>query len=204
MAGKTPKVFTTDAETYFDDVVNARRAAGRKTYGTGLEHRNGKYDWNRMALEEALDCAQYLAAQNRRLEERLADLLNKVAEDAANPWQAKMKKAVKAAKAAPKTAKKAGKAVKTKTTKAVKAAPKTRKPATTPKKAASGASSTAAPAAGKRRGPKPGIAAALKPCPVTGIPNKHRRFSYLMPEARTPENLEKYRKQSKENSGGVK
>jgi hypothetical protein len=33
----------------------------------------------------------------------------------------------------------------------------------------------------------------LKPCPVTGVPNKHRRFSYLMPEARTPENLIKYR-----------
>jgi len=32
-----------------------------------------------------------------------------------------------------------------------------------------------------------------KPCPVTGIPNKHLRFSYLMPEARTPENIAKYR-----------
>jgi hypothetical protein len=36
-----------------------------------------------------------------------------------------------------------------------------------------------------------------KPCPVTGIPNKHLRYSYLMPEARTPENLAKFRKAKK-------
>jgi hypothetical protein len=34
----------------------------------------------------------------------------------------------------------------------------------------------------------------LRPCPVTGVPNKHRRFSYLMPGVRTPENIEKYRR----------
>lgn len=38
-----------------------------------------------------------------------------------------------------------------------------------------------------------GGAGMLKPCPVTGIPNSHRRFSYLMPEARTPENLAKFK-----------
>lgn len=32
-----------------------------------------------------------------------------------------------------------------------------------------------------------------KPCPITGILNTGRRFSYLMPEVRTPENLAKYR-----------
>ena len=50
------------------------------------------------------------------------------------------------------------------------------------------------PAAKKRRGPPMGTVAVAKPCPVTGIPNTHRRFSYLMPEARTPENLAKYKK----------
>lgn len=33
-----------------------------------------------------------------------------------------------------------------------------------------------------------------KPCPVTGKLNRHRRFSYLMPEVRTPENLVKFRR----------
>lgn len=33
----------------------------------------------------------------------------------------------------------------------------------------------------------------LKPCPVTGVLNSHRRFSYLMPEVRTPENLAKFK-----------
>lgn len=46
----------------------------------------------------------------------------------------------------------------------------------------------------KTRGPKPGIKAESKPCPVTGVLNTHRRFSYLMPEARTPENLKKFKK----------
>ncbi len=62
----------TEAEEYFDQTVKARRWQGRKTYETGLEHRDGRYDWNRMALEEALDLGQYLAAQNRRIEEQLA------------------------------------------------------------------------------------------------------------------------------------
>lgn len=38
-----------------------------------------------------------------------------------------------------------------------------------------------------------GTKAEMKPCPVTGIPNTHRRFSYLMPEARTAANLRKYK-----------
>lgn len=44
------------------------------------------------------------------------------------------------------------------------------------------------------------IGAELKPCPVTGILNKHRRFSYLMPEARTPENLAKFKGAAKASS----
>lgn len=41
--------------------------------------------------------------------------------------------------------------------------------------------------------PRKGGGAEALPCPVTGILNKHRRFSYLMPEARTAANLKKYR-----------
>jgi len=39
-----------------------------------------------------------------------------------------------------------------------------------------------------------GVAIQPQPCPVTGIPNKHRRFSYLMPEVRTAENLRRFRR----------
>lgn len=46
----------------------------------------------------------------------------------------------------------------------------------------------------KQRGPEKGTKAQAKPCPVTGVLNTHRRFSYLMPEARTPENLKKFKK----------
>lgn len=46
----------------------------------------------------------------------------------------------------------------------------------------------------KQRGPEKGTKAQAKPCPVTGVLNTHRRFSYLMPEARTPENLAKFKK----------
>lgn len=49
----------------------------------------------------------------------------------------------------------------------------------------------------KMRGPKPGAKAQAKPCPVTGVLNTHRRFSYLMPEARTPENLKKFKRGGK-------
>jgi hypothetical protein len=35
--------------------------------------------------------------------------------------------------------------------------------------------------------------AEMKPCPVTGVMNTHRRFSYLMPEVRTAANLKKYK-----------
>jgi len=39
-----------------------------------------------------------------------------------------------------------------------------------------------------------GKAADAKPCPVTGVMNTHRRYSYLMPEVRTAENLAKFKK----------
>lgn len=49
----------------------------------------------------------------------------------------------------------------------------------------------------KTRGPEKGTKAQAKPCPVTGALNTHRRFSYLMPEARTPENLKKFKRGGK-------
>lgn len=49
----------------------------------------------------------------------------------------------------------------------------------------------------KQRGPEKGTKAQAKPCPVTGVLNTHRRFSYLMPEARTPENLAKFKRGGK-------
>ena len=48
-----------------------------------------------------------------------------------------------------------------------------------------------------KRGPKEGSKAQAKPCPVTGVLNTHRRFSYLMPEVRTPENLAKFKRGGK-------
>lgn len=56
----------TEAEQHFDRLIAERRATGRETYGRGLTHTDA-YNWNMMALEEALDMCQYLAAQNLRL-----------------------------------------------------------------------------------------------------------------------------------------
>lgn len=42
--------------------------------------------------------------------------------------------------------------------------------------------------------------AEMKPCPVTGILNTHRRFSYLMPEVRTAANLKKFKGWAKKNA----
>jgi len=39
-----------------------------------------------------------------------------------------------------------------------------------------------------------GVSIDPQPCPVTGILNKNRRFSYLMPEVRTAENLRRFRR----------
>lgn len=58
------------AEQHFDRLLEDRRRIGRNTYGKGLDH-NEDRDWNQMALEEALDLAQYLAAENVRLREQL-------------------------------------------------------------------------------------------------------------------------------------
>lgn len=63
----------TQAEAHFDYLIRARRELGRKTYGQGLDHTD-KYNWNVMALEEALDMCQYLSAQNLRLLQTLRKL----------------------------------------------------------------------------------------------------------------------------------
>lgn len=69
----------TEAEKFFDSVVQERRAKGRTTYGKGLDHKD-EYDWNRMAMEEAMDLAQYLAAENTRLRDRIAQQTKAIVE----------------------------------------------------------------------------------------------------------------------------
>ena len=64
----------TEAEGHFDRILAERRTTGRKTYGTGLEY-DLPYDWNEMAMEEALDLAQYLAAENLKLRKKVATLM---------------------------------------------------------------------------------------------------------------------------------
>jgi len=60
----------TETEKRFDALVAERRAKGRETYGTGLDHR-ANYDWTMMALEEALDLSQYLMARVVELEQAI-------------------------------------------------------------------------------------------------------------------------------------
>ncbi|SDX64489.1 hypothetical protein [Salimicrobium album] len=51
-----------------NDILDEQEQKGIETYGTTLEEAShSDYDWNRMALEEAIDLAQYLANENRRL-----------------------------------------------------------------------------------------------------------------------------------------
>jgi len=63
----------TDCEKAFDSFLRERRLKGRETYGQGLDHRDPRWNWERMALEEAMDLAQYLMAENLRLKEALAN-----------------------------------------------------------------------------------------------------------------------------------
>lgn len=74
----------TDAELHFDGLIAQRRRKGRETYGRGLEHTD-KHDWNQMALEEALDLAQYLAAENLRLRQRVIQTRDMIARVVAWP-----------------------------------------------------------------------------------------------------------------------
>lgn len=63
----------TDAERRYDALLAERRAKGRATYGQGLDHRDARWDWPLMALEEAQDLSQYLTAELLRLEDRLRE-----------------------------------------------------------------------------------------------------------------------------------
>jgi NTP pyrophosphatase (non-canonical NTP hydrolase) len=67
-----PPLELTEAERLFDDTVHEQRRKGRRTYGKGLEWRDGAgdqapFDWRQMALEEACDLSQYLVAELARV-----------------------------------------------------------------------------------------------------------------------------------------
>lgn len=71
----------TEAEKHYDALVATRREKGRETYGRGLTHTDSQYDWTHMALEEAMDLSQYLAAENLRLRDSIS-LLSRQLEEA--------------------------------------------------------------------------------------------------------------------------
>jgi cell shape-determining protein MreC len=84
----------TDAEIRFDELVASRRRTGRATYGQGLEASDKRYSWPQMALEEALDLGQYLAAENVRLMRDIENFrvaLNNSAENGLT-WKAQYEK----------------------------------------------------------------------------------------------------------------
>lgn len=62
----------------------------------------------------------------------------------------------------------------------------------TPARPTPSSPSTTPPATSSRR--RRSAAREAKPCPVTGILNRNYRWSFLMPEARTPENLARFRR----------
>lgn len=62
----------TEAEKHFDKLLAERRSIGRTTYGQGLKH-DDIYCWDQMALEEALDLAQYLAVRNLQLQYQMRE-----------------------------------------------------------------------------------------------------------------------------------
>lgn len=66
----------TEAERILDEVIAEQRKKGRSHYGKGLSWEDGltTYDWQRMALEEAVDLSQYLVAENLRLQYRAEQL----------------------------------------------------------------------------------------------------------------------------------
>ena len=61
----------TEAERAFDQFIASRREQGRSTYGQGLDHRDARWSWERMALEELADACQYLVAEVERLRDTL-------------------------------------------------------------------------------------------------------------------------------------
>lgn len=74
----------TEAERAFDSFIAARREQGRSTYGQGLDHRDARWNWERMALEELADACQYLVAETLRLRDELH--AERAEREAANAW----------------------------------------------------------------------------------------------------------------------
>lgn len=57
------------------DILDKQNEKGIKKYGTTIdEASNENYDWNRMALEEAVDLIQYLVKENTKLQAENAGL----------------------------------------------------------------------------------------------------------------------------------
>lgn len=51
------------------DILDKQNEKGLKKYGESIdEASNEDYDWNRMALEEAVDLIQYLVKENTKLQ----------------------------------------------------------------------------------------------------------------------------------------
>lgn len=57
------------------DILDKQNEKGLKKYGESIDEASHKeYDWNRMALEEAVDLMQYLVKENARLQAENAGL----------------------------------------------------------------------------------------------------------------------------------
>jgi len=62
-------------QTVRDEVIallDRQTEKGIRKYGQPVDNATG-FDWQQMALEELIDCVQYLAKENRELRRRLQD-----------------------------------------------------------------------------------------------------------------------------------
>lgn len=66
-----PKTAQTVIDT-FTKLIDEQCSKGLSKYGTTIdEAQDENYDWNRMALEEAVDLSQYLVREVRKLQEQI-------------------------------------------------------------------------------------------------------------------------------------
>jgi hypothetical protein len=66
-----PKTAQTVIDT-FTKLIDEQCSKGLSKYGTTIdEAKDENYDWNRMALEEAIDLNQYLVKENNKLQEMI-------------------------------------------------------------------------------------------------------------------------------------
>lgn len=66
-----PKTAQTVIDT-FTKLIDEQCSKGLSKYGTTIdEAKDENYDWNRMALEESIDLAQYLVKENAKLQKQL-------------------------------------------------------------------------------------------------------------------------------------